>query len=235
MTIKGKTTLAGLFVIAGLVLFVAACGNEPDISAPERAGTEGESFTFFNIGKNARMNGTVRDDLKKILGDVAVERRGIVDLTINYPTFLQEHFPELDRMNRALNSDIGLRVKHRITRLMYRYAKQKGLPYDLVEFIFAEKTTRPILIRLHFKADIPGSLKTLEEKYGLPQTFTWGRENASSQVWQRDGDYLFYSVIPRRGNKVEYRIAIYFTAAIEDLIRVESEMQKTETQGKTGF
>jgi len=138
-------------------------------------------------------------------------------------------------MNRQLNSEIGLRVKHRIIRFMYRYAKQKGLPYDLVEVIFSEKATKPLLIRLHFKTGAADALKALEEKYGPPRSFEWGRENARSRVWEKEGDYLFYSVVPRRGNKVEYRIAIYFTDAIEALIQSEETGPGAEKQGKTGF
>ena len=79
------------------------------------------------------------------------------------------------------------------------------------------------------------TLKTLTGKYGPPRNFEWGREMASSRVWEKEGDYLFYAVIPRRGNKVEYRIAIYFTAAIEALIQPEKSGLGTKPHAKTGF
>ena len=225
--------LAVALLLTGL-FFIAACGSEPDTHAPGTTSAAG-SFTFFNIGKQTRMNGKVRDDLEKLLGDAAVERRGIVDLTINYDTFLKDHFPALDRMNRALNSDIGLRVKHPVTRLMYRYPRQKGLPYDLVEFIFSEKTLRPLLIRLQYTADNPDALKTLEKKYGSFRKFDWGRENASSRVWEKEGDYLFFNTVPKRGYKVEYRIDIYFTAAIEGLLEKETPSAGPQPANRTGF
>ncbi len=141
-------------------------------------------------------------------------------------------------MNRQLNSEIGLRVKHRIVRRMYHYAKPKGLPYDLVEFFYSETSEKPLLIRLHFKTDGDDTLKTLEQKYGPPNTLAWvawGRENASTRFWQKEGDYLFFSIVPKRGNKVEYRIDIYFTGAIEALIQSEKSEQGSATPGKSGF
>lgn len=227
--------LAGLLPLALLVMFTAACGNDPENTPPRSESTNSGSFTFFNIGKNTRITGQAREDLEDLLGDAAVERRGIVNLEISRGALLQDHFPELERMNRQLNSEIGLRVKHPIVRLMYRYAKQKGLPYDLVELVFSEKTKKPLLIRLQFKTGAADALKALEAKHGPPRNLDWGRENASSRVWEKEGDYLFYSVIPKRGNKVEYRIAIYFTGAIEALTQSEDMHQKTGKPGKTGF
>lgn len=227
--------MGGLFSLALLALLTVACGENPDTTAPRSGPAASGSFTFFEISKDTSINNSQRKSLEKILGDAAVERRGIVNLEVNHKTFLKDHFPELDRMNQQLNSEIGLRVKHRIVRLMYRYAKQKGLPYDLVEVLFSEETTRPILIRLQFKTGSADALKALEEKYGPPRYLEWGRENASARVWEKEGDYLFYSIIPRRGNKVEYRIAIYFTAAIEALIQSEKAGPGAEKQGKTGF
>ncbi len=227
--------MCGLFSLTLLAMLIAACGEDPETPAPRSGSAASGSFTFFEIGKDTNINAGQRKSLEKILGDAAVERRGIVNLEVNHKTFLKDHFPDLDRMNRQLNSEIGLRVKHRIIRLMYRYAKQKGLPYDLVEVIFSEKATKPLLIRLHFKTGATDALKALEEKYGPPRSFEWGRENASSRVWEKEGDTLFYSIVPRRGNKVEYRIAIYFTAAIETLIQSEKTGPGAEKQGKTGF
>jgi len=233
--ILNRKKLLGCLAVLVCLAFLAACGNEaePPASAPKIS--RDASFTFFNIGKNTRITGRVRGDLKKILGDAAVERRGVVNLTVNYNTFLEEHFPTLDRMNRQLNSDIGLRVKHPVTRLMYRYARQQGLPYDLVEVHFSEKSKQPILIRINFKSANPETLKTLMEKYGPSRKYTWGQEKGSSRVWQKGGDYLFYSVIPRRGNKVEYRIAIYFTAAVEALVQSETTGAASKANPKTGF
>jgi len=104
-----------------------------------------------------------------------------------------------------------------------------------VEILFSEKTAKPLVIRLHFKTGDTEALKALEEKYGLPRNIAWGREQASTQVWQKQGDYLFHSVVPKRGGKVEYRIAIYFTTAIEALIQSERVGPGGEKQGKTGF
>ena len=216
-------------------MLLAACGSETDTAGPRSAGHQAESFTFFKIGKSTLISGGVRGELENILGHASVERRAIVNLTINHDTFLQENFPALDRMNRELNSEIGLKVMHPVTRLMYRYARQKGLPYDLVEILFAENSKRPVLIRIHYKTDNPDTLQTLEDKYGPSRNFEWGREMASSRVWEKDGDYLLYAVIPRRGNKVEYRIAIYFTATIEALIQPEKSAQGTKSNAKTGF
>ncbi len=227
--------MCGLLLPVLFILLVVACGEGPDTTVPPSKTDDSGSFTFFNIGKETTINTRQRTNLEKILGDAAVERRGIVNLELNHKTFLKDNFPELDRMNRQLNSELGLRVKHRIVRLMYRYAKQKGLPYDLVEILFSEKTTKPLLIRLQFKTGDTDALKALEEKYGSPRNMAWGREQASTQVWQKQGDYLFHSVVPKRGGKVEYRIDIYFTDTIEALIQSEREGPGADKQGKTGF
>ena len=235
MHLKIIRTLTGLLSFAFLVVFAAACGNEPDTSGPRPTPEASGSFTFFNIGKNSVITSQVKRNLEKILGDAAVEHRGILSLEINYKDFLKDHFPELDRMNRQLNSSIGLQVKHRIVRRMYRYAGQKGLPYDLVELLYSERSEKPILIRLYLKTTGLEALKTLEQKYGPPGTLEWGPENAASRFWQKEGDYLFFSTVPRWGSRVEYRIDIYFTAAIEALIQAEKSERKPATSGKTGF
>jgi len=229
-----RKSIRVLTALACLIL-LAACGSETDKTGSRSAGDQTGSFTFFKIGKSTLISGSVRGELGNILGDAAVERRAIVNLTINNDTFLRENFPKLDRMNRELNSEIGLKVMHPVTRLMYRYARQKGLPYDLVEILFEENSKRPVLIRIHYKTENPDTLQTLEDKYGSSRNFDWGREMASSRVWEKDGDYLLYAVIPRRGNKVEYRIAIYFTAALEALIRPEETAQGAKPNAKTGF
>ena len=105
--------LTGGLVFTLLVLLAVACGNEPENTAPRSRPADAGSFTFFEISKASRMNAGQRKSLEKILGDAAVERRGVVNLEMNHKTFLQDHFPDLDHLNRQLNSDIGLRVKHR--------------------------------------------------------------------------------------------------------------------------
>ena len=235
MKLTTLRTLSSFLVFILLGLYVAACGNEAENTSPRSRPADSGSFTFFEISKETKINASQRKSLERILGDAAIERRGVVNLEMNYKTFLQDHFPDLDRMNRQLNSEIGLRVKHPIVRLMYRYAKQKGLPYDLVELIFSEKTRKPLLIRLQFKTGAADALKALEAKYGPPRNLQWGRENAISRVWEQAGDYLFYSVVPLRGGEVEYRIAIYFTEAIASLIQSEKTNQATDKSRKTGF
>ena len=235
MSMKRTRIACTVVPLALLALFIAACGEDPETTVPRPGPSAVGGFTFFDIGKEIPIDTSRRNSLEKILGDAAVERRGIVNLEMNHKTFLQDHFPDLDSMNRQLNSEIGLRVKHRIVRLMYRYAKAKGLPYDLVEIIFSEETSRPLLIRLQFKTGETEALKALEKKYGRPRILEWGRDNAKTRVWQNEGDYLFYSVVPKRGNKVEYWIAIYFTAAIEALIQSEKTGPDANTSGKTGF
>ncbi len=235
MRLKRIQMIIGFATIALLLVLTAACGSESDTTDTRPALDDAGGFTFFGIGKTSRITRGTRNDLEKILGDAAVERRGIVDLTLNSKTFLQTHFPELDHINRQLNSAIGLRVKHRVVRLMYRYARQKGLPYDLVELLYAEETRQPLLIKLHFKTDADETLKALEEKYGPPQTLEWGREKTVTRIWAQESDYLFYAIVPKRGNKVEYRVNIYFTAALEALIQSEKSKRELEASRKTGL
>ena len=120
----GKTALyAILIIIIVLIPILISCSDsqeQDDATAP--AAVMPESFTFFDLGINARLNREVRQELGHKLGRDAVEHRSIMDLEINYKGFLNNYFPGLNELNQRLNFPPGERVEHNTVKLMYRYA-----------------------------------------------------------------------------------------------------------------
>jgi len=227
------------FLIASLPLFISCSDNHESAeksSLPEHS----ESFTFFDLGKTIKLTNGVRGDLKDKLGRDAIERRSILDLEINYHGFLKKYFPEIDALNQKLNSPLGERVEHKTVKLMYRYAQEKNVPFNLVELVFSDYTKTPVLFKINFKVDEANTVATLQEKYGLPQTIEWGEDNGKSLHWEKNGDFLIASRIPDRFGNIEHQIVIYFIGNLKQLIETElkekegQELQRAKT-GKKAF
>jgi hypothetical protein len=208
-------------VLGCLGLLILSCGDggEPAGSPKPRSGPE--SFTFFDIGRNSMFSDSMRRELAERLGNDAIEYRSIVDLGINHQGFLSNHLPELDAINRQLNYPPGERVDHDVIRLMYRYARQRNAPFDYVELIFDGQSRRPLVFRLRFRVDETGTVESLREKYGAPQTIRWEVDDGESLVWRKEGDVLAVSLVPNQFGTPVYRITLYFTENLESLIASE--------------
>ena len=178
--------------------------------------------------------------MKSKLGRDAIERRSILDLEINYRGFLKKYFPKIDALNQKLNSPLGERVEHNTVKLMYRYAQEKNVPFNLIELIFSDYTKTPVLFKINFKVDESNTVATLQEKYGLPQTIEWGEDNGKSLYWEKNGDVLVASRIPDRFGNIEHQIVIYFIGNLNQLVETEKkereaqELQRAKT-GKKAF
>ncbi len=97
------------FLIIVLIPILISCSDsqeQDDSTAP--AAVMPESFTFFDLGINSRLNKKVRQELGNKLGRDAIEHRSIMDLEINYKGFLQKYFPGLNELNQKLNFPPGL-------------------------------------------------------------------------------------------------------------------------------
>jgi hypothetical protein len=177
-----------------------------------------------------------RSDLRSKLGRDAIEKRSILDLEINYPGFLKTYFPQIDQLNQKLNFPPGERVEHNTVKLMYRYAQKKNVPFDYVELVFSNYTQKPILYRIHFQKDESNIIKTLETKYGPPQTIKWEKENGTSFYWTKDNDALIASLVPDQFGTLKYQIVIYFAGNLEALITTEQKekAQKEQERAKSG-
>ena len=166
---SGKNRLGALgLALAVLAIGLGACGDreEPRRGAAPQAGVE--SFTFLGMGRDTELTDRLRGELSEKLGNAAVENRGLIDLEAGTPGVLGTRLPALDAINRQLNSPPGERVEHDMIRLMYRYARGKEAPFDLVELLFDPQTRRPLLFRMRFKGDDAGMVDALRGKHGPP-------------------------------------------------------------------
>lgn len=205
-----------------LMTLLAGCGGEkqePD--AGGKTAGDDESFTFFDIGATSRYSDATRRALEKKLGNDAISHRNMIKLEINDPAFLKRHFPELDDLNRQLNSRIGDRIDHDTVKLMYRYARKRGVPFDYVEIQFSDHSGRPLTIDIQFGEDRLGTVNRLKEKYGPPQRIDREPSAGETLFWRKNEDYLVVSMRPDQFGDPEHRIVIYFTENLRDLIRAE--------------
>lgn len=238
--ITAKTALCLILIIV-LVSVLISCSDsreQDDAAAP--AAVMPESFTFFDLGTNSRLNETVRQELGNQLSQDAIEYRSILDLEINYKGFLKQYFPDLNELNQRLNFPPGERVEHNTVKLMYRYATKKSVPFDYVELVFSNYTKAPILFRINFRKDESGIINTLESKYGQPQVINWQQENGKSIYWMKNGDFFINSLVPDQFGNPTYQIVIYFVRNLEQLIAAEEEGRKEKSiernqSGKTAF
>ena len=228
------------FIMILAIMLTLSCGEQPSSSPSQTAPQGNDTFTFFDVGRTTILNNHLRRNLKGILGDVAIESRNIIDLDLNYRGFLQEHFPDIDAVNRQLNSPIGERVDHNTVKLMYRYARKKNVPFDYIEFVFSEYSKTPVLINIRFKVDEADTLTNLRNKYGPPNTITWDQSRAKALYWREEDDLLMVSLIPDQIGIPRYRISIYYTTNLKNLVATEQEedqirQQPRKESGKTAF
>jgi hypothetical protein len=217
-----------------LVLGVIGCSSEKQES--DAAGNDGapaESFTFFDIGSKSLYSDATRRSLKKKLGNDSISHRNMVKLETNYPGFLRQYFPELEALDRRLNSNIGERVDHNTTRLMYRYARKRNVPFEYVEIIFSNYSKHPILINIRFKEDVLGTLDRLKAKYGAAGQIDWGRDSGKTLFWKKQQDYLLVSMVPDQFGAIEHRVSIYFVANLRQLIETGQARQIGSSQEQT--
>jgi len=187
-------------VMALLFLSCSPENDSPDVDAIPQLPA---SFSFFDVDVNTPLSRELRKRLGDILGDAAISNQNIMDLSLNLePDFLESYFPRLYQLNRLLNSPPGERVEHNTTKITYRYAVKKNLPFTYVELLFSKYTRMPLIIRVLFKTDTLNIQTSLEEKYGSPMEIPWKQENGRSLFWKKNDDFLFYCFIPNRHPRV---------------------------------
>jgi len=223
------------FTISSLMLLIS-CSDNNGSGDESSQSADTQTFTFFELGKTTRLTKGVRSDLRDKLGRDAIERRSILNLEINRKGFLKTYLPDLAVLNEQLNYPPRERVEHNTVKLMYRYARKKSVPFELVELLFSDYTSTPLLIKINFKVDEANTIETLQEKYGRPEIINWGDENGQSMYWKKSSDLLIVSRIPDRFGKIEHQIVIYFVDNLKLLIDKErKEREKKEQQrAKTG-
>ncbi len=217
-----------------LTLLTLSCGDQQPSTPPRTTEQISDTFTFFDVGRSSIFSKSLRRELSKVLGDDAIERRNIINLEVNYKGFLKDHFPDLDTINRQLNSPLGERVDHNTVKLMYRYARKKNVPFDYIEIIFSQYSQAPVLINIRFKNDEADTLANIESEYGPPKIIAWDQPNAKSLFWRKDQDLLMVSMIPDQIGIPRYRLAIYYTQNLKELIKAEEiENEKSPASARS--
>ena len=199
-----------------------------------------EGFTFFDIGENTQFSNDVRRGLKDKLGSDAKESWITLDLSTNYRGFLQEHFPELHELNKKLNSPVGERVEHNTTKLTFRYAQKKNVPFEYVQLIFSNYTKKPLSIYIRSKKEGSDVIDTITKKYGDAKTIGWDKEEGKSLYWKKNKSILIISIRDDRYGNPEYHTIIYYVPNLEELLLQEQQTVKKEEEeikktGKTAF
>ena len=144
--------------------------------------------------------------------------------------------PALEALNRELNSPPGERVEHDRIKLMYRYARGKDQPFDLVELFFDPQTRKPLCFRMRSKGD-DGTIESLRSRYGPPER-RWGPAAGRALIWRKAGDSLVVSVLPDHFGNPVHHVAIFFTENLQQRVAAE-QAQKASTgkprPGKSAF
>jgi hypothetical protein len=231
----GRNRLGTLgLALALLALGLGACGDreEPRRGDAPQAGVE--SFTFLGMGRETEITDRLRGELSEKLGNAAVEQRGIIDLEAGTPGALND-LPALAAINRQLNSPPRERVEHDMIRLMYRYARSKETPFDLVELLFDPETRKPLLFRMRIKGDDAGMIEALRSKHGPPAA-----GGGRTLVWQKEGDGLVVAVVPDHLGHPVHHIAIFFTGNLQRRIAAEQaqaaeKAREKQPSGKSAF
>ena len=213
---------------------LSACGDGGDARG-SAAQSKAESFTFLEVGRETEVTDGLRSTLSAKLGNDAIEHRGIIDLEAVAPGVLREHLPELDALNRSLNSPPGERVEHDMIKLMYRYARSKETPFDYVELVFDPQTRKPLYFRVRFKGEDAGMIAALKAKHGTPRDVA-ASGGGRALIWQKEGDTLVVSVLPDQFGKPVHHVAVFFTDHLQQRLAAEQAQKASKPRpGKSAF
>jgi hypothetical protein len=221
---------AALRAAALAMALLVGCGHPEESGDGFNESGAADGFTFLGIGHDTRLSDELRATLVNRLGSEAVEPSALVDLTVKHPAFLSTHLPELDLLNQALNSPPGSRVEHNVTRLTYRYARRRDLPFAFVELLFDNASARPLLMRIKATAEGAYLLETLEARHGRPKRLPAGDGADAPGLWRREGEVLLFVPVRDRQGRSEYHILIYFSANLQALATAEANARQSRQQ-----
>ncbi len=234
-------TILVLIIPVLVTMLVVGCGGEGmDQSDPDQQIDVPETFTFFGLGAGTRLTKAVREGLVSNIGSEAVEKRGTIDLSVQPVGLLEKRFKRLYTLNRGLNSDLGARVEHDITRLTYRYPRQKDTVFKFIQLIVSNVSARPLYFRIILKKEGSATVDTLREKYGPPEVIDDDPAEAIVLYWEKHNDTLIVSEARDRFGDPEYHLMFYFVNNLDQLLAaekkaVERREMELEKAGKTAF
>ncbi|MDD2389415.1 MAG: hypothetical protein PHP23_06755 [Desulfobacterales bacterium] len=224
-------------VVMSLLIFACSCSNKTEDTGSKPVP---ESFSFLDLEVNSVFNHELRGNLREQLGAEGIEKRTTIDLSVNYPDFLQEYFPKLYQLNKRLNYRPQERIEHNITKLTYRYSRNTGKPFDLITAQFSNYSQRPLLIQIIMKDKPADMIDTLITKYGQPEIIQWTGRSGTSYAWEKHSDIFIVSDNVTRIGKPVTSISIYFVRNIEPLIEIEEKqirqtLEEKKRAGETAF
>ena len=213
-------------VLLIMTLLAGGCGNESE--PPPRAKPEepAQGFTFLDLGHSTLLTKELRTALRNSLGSDAIEQRTTINLEPGANGLLEEMFPSLDSLNSELNYLPRQRIEHNTTKLRYRYATRKNVPFKYVELLFSNYTQKPLMFVIRAGEEGAGILESLKEKYGDPQSRQEGVPGAPVLYWQNDQDYLVMTSGRDNFGDATYQFNFYFGANLQALVDTEVEERK---------
>jgi hypothetical protein len=220
--------LVPIFLLAAVVVLLHRSSR---MSIPEKTGPVvfPETFTFFDLGSNTRITEGVRKSFREILGPEAISKNTTVELEICSKGFLLRHFGALDELNRRLNTPAGDRIEHQTLQLSYRYPVPEYRMFQNVSLLFSQYNQLPLLVDIASKSGGKILLENLKKKYGNPLVVDTPDLPGKVYYWKRHNDYALVSETPDRYGEPTYRIKIYFTENIRELIKAESKTGRRGT------
>jgi len=227
-----------LIVFFILACLSSGCNNESAKTPPQPKDIQG--FAFFDLGANSRYSSAIRRKLGEKLGSDAISRQNVIDLTIYTSSFFKRHFPDLFNLNRELNLPQGQRVEHDTTKLMYRYARIKDLPFKDIMLYFSNDTGNPLFFKISAGPDGAAILESLKKKYGTSERFQWENKEGSTLFWKDGKDFFIVSSTLDRLGDPEYLFCIYYVKNLEKMLAMEktkklSEQKKIREAGESAF
>ncbi|MBF0241922.1 MAG: hypothetical protein HQK64_05505 [Desulfamplus sp.] len=246
--IKTEPIILSILLVL-LSILITSCTDSSSSSISSRAESYPVTYSFFDVDVNSTLSNSLKSRLNNILGDHSTETRNTINLNINREGFLKKHLPYFYELHLRLNSTTGKlptssttitggrkielvpeRVEHNTIKLSYRYAINKNLPFNYVEFLFSDFNATPLLIRVNFKKDDLNVVDTLKQKYGEPKEIKWKEKNGKSLCWQNGDDLLILSFVPDQFGKPNYESVIYFGKRLEDLLEAEAALREAKVK-----
>ena len=241
--LKNKCHCPGAFFIGAVFMTVLLTGlGCSDSAPPESVPAEkmSQSFTFFELGVNTRLSKEILQTLDDRLGSHSLEKRGLIDLSIQPTGALEKYFSHLHSLNRELNSPVGERVEYDIRRVMYRYADRRETPFYYIELVFSGGSGVPLYFKIEPVTGETDFMDTFHEKYGAPVVTKWPQAGVEFLSWTKAGDRMIVSMGTDIYGTPEYHITIFYTRNLDRLLALKRSGSK-ETQekavdaGKTAF
>lgn len=90
-----------------------------------------------------------------------------------------------------------------------------------------------MVFRLRFRVDETGTVESLREKYGTPETIRWEVDAGESLVWRKERDVLAVSLVPDQFGTPIYHITLYFTENLENLVASEQALKDRTSREKS--